>query len=68
MNDSEYQKLPKGHWLFQDLKELQTSGAWVCDAVDHNAPEGCSNPKCLKFKSLLLLDIPLSPNPCVTIP
>jgi len=43
----------EGTWLHQDLKELQSSGAWVCPAVDHNAAEGCSNPKCLRFKSLL---------------
>jgi hypothetical protein len=23
----------KGTWLYQDLKELLSSGAWVCDAV-----------------------------------
>jgi hypothetical protein len=36
-------------------------GAWVCDAVDHNAPEGCSNPKCFKFKHLLPVIDELTP-------
>jgi hypothetical protein len=43
------------HAMQQDLKQLLDSGAWTCEAVDHNAPDGCSNPKCLKFKSLLIV-------------
>jgi hypothetical protein len=38
---------------FQDLEELQRARAWTCEAVDHDSPEGCSNPKCIKFKHLL---------------
>jgi hypothetical protein len=34
----------------QDLEELQRTGAWTCEAADHDSPEGCSNLKCIKFK------------------
>ena len=37
MTDSEYQKVPKVHRLYQDLQKLLDEGAWVCDAVDHVA-------------------------------
>lgn len=40
---------------FQDLEEVLRAGAWTCEAVDHDSPDGCSNPKCIKFKKLLPL-------------
>ena len=51
MNDSEISKSPCT--VYQDLQKLLAEYACVCDAVDHNAPAGCSNPKCFNFKSLL---------------
>jgi len=39
--------------VHQDLEELLRNGAWTCEAVDHDSPEGCSNPKCMRFKNLL---------------
>ncbi len=50
MIDDEFQKIKEGHWLYRDLKNCLDDGICVCDAVDHNAPDGCSNPNYFKFK------------------
>ena len=51
----------KAFSYFQDLEELQRAGAWTCEAVDHDSPEGCSNPKCIRFKYLLPVIDELTP-------
>jgi hypothetical protein len=60
---------PKTTKLYQSLKDSLDSGAWVCDAVDHNAADGCSNPNCLKSKSLIrIIDEPSHKRFCITGP
>jgi hypothetical protein len=56
--DADTQELPTRSptAVRQDLEELLRSGAWKCEAPDHGSPEGCSNPKCIKSKNVLLVN------------
>lgn len=36
--------------VYERIEALKNEGIWVCDALDHNEPDGCSNPECWKYK------------------
>ena len=48
----DYPKVKEGHPMYAFVREALESGAWVCDALDHNSHDGCSNPNCFKYKFL----------------
>jgi len=44
-----YQKIRAGDAGYELISGCKKQGLWVCDAVTHNSPDGCSNPDCFKF-------------------
>lgn len=45
-----YAKLKPGMPMYDLVKLATDTGVWACDAVTHNSPRGCKNPRCFKFK------------------
>lgn len=43
-----YSKVQEGEPAFEHIKGARAAGVWACDSVDHNEPNGCSNPDCFK--------------------
>lgn len=37
-------------WDINRCRHLQSLGHLICDSVDHNENDGCSNPNCFKYK------------------
>src|SRR5579871_449957 len=48
-DNGSYEKIGKEHPAYSRIKALSENGVWVCDAVTHNAPEGCANPSCFNY-------------------
>jgi hypothetical protein len=44
-----YQKIREGDPGWELVSGCKKRGLWVCDAITHNSPDGCSNPDCFKF-------------------
>lgn len=51
MTLSRYRKIGKKHPDYQRVRLQKYAGLDVCDAVTHNSPKGCKNPKCFNFRS-----------------
>jgi hypothetical protein len=53
-----YEKIKKGHPFWELLQDAKRSGRWMCDSVDHNSDEGCSNPHCFKHPKSVTVSFP----------
>lgn len=47
---AEYRRIQPGEPMYDMVKANQDAKRWVCDSYDHNELEGCSNPKCFKYR------------------
>lgn len=45
-----YARIPPTHPQYQTIMYILELGGVACDALDHNADEGCPNPLCFKFR------------------
>lgn len=43
-----YKKMSQGDPMFELVDARKKAGLWACDSLDHNEPDGCSNPECFK--------------------
>lgn len=44
-------------WDLDRCRHLQSLGKLICDSIDHNDNNGCSNPNCFKYKGESLLEL-----------
>lgn len=44
-----YRKIGPNHPAYERVQAMKQAGQWVCDAVTHNSPRGCSNPDCYNY-------------------
>ena len=44
----DYERIGPGHVDYERLQACKAKGLWMCDSVDHNEGEYCSNPGCFK--------------------
>jgi hypothetical protein len=45
-----YPKIDLDDPTYRHCKNLRAANVPFCDALNHNATEGCDNPTCFKFK------------------
>lgn len=53
-----YAKIQRGHPFYKMLRASKKMGVWMCDSLDHNEPEGCSNPDCFKHPKEVTVSFP----------
>lgn len=54
----DYKKIKRGHPAWKMLQDAKKHGIWMCDSVDHNSDEGCSNPNCFKHPKEVTVSFP----------